>query len=125
LNIPLGEIFRNDMGNMYAKFYEFIMHIKGDIDLSLFSFSEICRLKEQELRRTSYMKDVALYERLASMVERQRLRMMGNEAVLLAPVGVDLARVGGELREARRRLLVGGGTHGAQRGTTKERRSVP
>jgi hypothetical protein len=60
--IPLGEIFSNDMGSMHTKFYEFIMHRKGDIDLSLLSFSEICRLKEQELRRTSYMKDVVLYE---------------------------------------------------------------
>jgi hypothetical protein len=33
--IPLGEIFRNDMRSMHAKFYEFIMHRKGDIDLSL------------------------------------------------------------------------------------------
>jgi hypothetical protein len=32
------------------------------------------------------------------MVERQRLGMKGNEAALWAHVGVDLARVGGELR---------------------------
>jgi hypothetical protein len=38
------------------------MHIKGDIDLSLLSFSKICRLNEQELRITSYMKNVVIYE---------------------------------------------------------------
>jgi hypothetical protein len=43
-------------------FYEFIMHRNGDIDLSLLSFSKIHRLNEQELRITSYMKDVVLYE---------------------------------------------------------------
>jgi hypothetical protein len=62
LNIPLGEILRNDMRSMHVKFYEFIMHIKRDIDLSLFSFSKLCRLNEKELRITSYMKDVVLYE---------------------------------------------------------------
>jgi hypothetical protein len=60
--IPLGAIFSNDMRSIHATFYEFIMHRKGDIDLSLFLFSEICRLKEQELKRTSYMKDVVIYE---------------------------------------------------------------
>jgi hypothetical protein len=60
--VPLGELLRNDMRSMHAKFYEFIMHIKGDIDLSLLSFSKICRLNEQELRITSYMKDVVIYE---------------------------------------------------------------
>jgi hypothetical protein len=55
LNVPLGELLRNDMRSMQAKFYEFIMHRKGDIDLSLFSFSKICRLNEQELRITSYI----------------------------------------------------------------------
>jgi hypothetical protein len=43
-------------------FNEFIIHRKGDIALSLLSFSKICRLNEYELRITSYMKDVALYE---------------------------------------------------------------
>jgi hypothetical protein len=43
-------------------FYEFIMHRNGDIDLSLLSFSKIHRLNEQELRTTSYMKDVVLYK---------------------------------------------------------------
>jgi hypothetical protein len=64
--IPLLEIFTNDMGSMHAYVYEFIMHRKGDIDLSLFSFSYICRLKDQELTRTSYMKDVVLYEWIAT-----------------------------------------------------------
>jgi hypothetical protein len=62
LNVPLGHLFRNDMGSMSVKFNEFSMHRKWDIDLSLFLFSEICRLKEQELRKTSYMKDVVMYE---------------------------------------------------------------
>jgi hypothetical protein len=46
------------------QFYEFIMHIKGDIDLSLLSFSKIRRLNKQKLRITSYIKYVALYERI-------------------------------------------------------------
>jgi hypothetical protein len=33
LNVPFGEHLRNEMRSMHAKFYEFIMHIKGDIDL--------------------------------------------------------------------------------------------
>jgi hypothetical protein len=49
------------MRRMHAKFYEFIMH-RRDIDLSLLSFSKICRLNEHELRITSYMKDVVLYK---------------------------------------------------------------
>jgi hypothetical protein len=63
LNVPLIEILRNDMRSMHDKFYEFIVHRKGDIDLSLLSFSIICRLNEQELRITSYMKDVVLHDR--------------------------------------------------------------
>jgi hypothetical protein len=62
LNASLGKLLRNDMRSMHAKFYEFIMHIKGDIDLSLLSFSKFCRLNEQKLRITFYMKDVVLYE---------------------------------------------------------------
>jgi hypothetical protein len=62
LKIPLDDLFRNDMGSMHANFDEFRMHRKEDIDLSFFSFSEIYRLKEQELRRTSCMKDVVLSE---------------------------------------------------------------
>jgi hypothetical protein len=50
------------MRSIHAKFYEFIMHRKGDIDLSLLSFSKICRLNEQELRIDSCMKDVVLHE---------------------------------------------------------------
>jgi hypothetical protein len=50
------------MRSIHAKFYEFIMHRKGDIDLSLLSFSTICRLNEQELRIDSCMKDVVLHE---------------------------------------------------------------
>jgi hypothetical protein len=33
LNVSLGELFRNNVESMHAKCYEFIMHIKGDIDL--------------------------------------------------------------------------------------------
>jgi hypothetical protein len=66
LNVPLGDLSGNGMRSMHAKFYEFIKHRKVDIELSLFSFSKICRLNEQELRITSYMKDVVLYERILS-----------------------------------------------------------
>jgi hypothetical protein len=44
LNENFGEILINDMKSIHAKFYEFIVHRKLDIDLQLFSFSEICRL---------------------------------------------------------------------------------
>jgi hypothetical protein len=44
LNENFGEILINDMKSIHAKFYEFIVHSKLDIDLQLFSFSEICRL---------------------------------------------------------------------------------
>jgi hypothetical protein len=54
------------MRSIHAKFYEFSMHRKGDIDLSLFSFSKVCRLNEQELRITYYMKDVVLYEGIST-----------------------------------------------------------
>jgi hypothetical protein len=47
LNVSLGELLMNDMRSMHAMFYEFIMHIKGDIDLSLLSFSKIYKLNEQ------------------------------------------------------------------------------
>jgi hypothetical protein len=33
LNVSLDYLFMNDMESMYDKYYEFIMHIKGDIDL--------------------------------------------------------------------------------------------
>jgi hypothetical protein len=33
LNVPLGDLFRNDMESMHAKCYESRMHRKGDIDL--------------------------------------------------------------------------------------------
>jgi hypothetical protein len=44
--MSLGELLRNDLRSIHAKFYEFNMHRKGgiDIDLSLLVFSEICRL---------------------------------------------------------------------------------
>ena len=60
--MPLGELFRNGMRSMHTEFHEFSMHRKGDINLSLFSFSKICTLEEQELRRIDYMKDVVLDE---------------------------------------------------------------
>jgi hypothetical protein len=44
LKMPLGELFMNDLWCMHAKFHEFNMHIKGDMNLSLFSFSEFCRM---------------------------------------------------------------------------------
>jgi hypothetical protein len=33
LNVPLGELFSNDMESMQAMCYEFNMHRKRDIDL--------------------------------------------------------------------------------------------
>jgi hypothetical protein len=33
LNVQLGYILSNDMRSIHAKFYEFIVHRKGDIDL--------------------------------------------------------------------------------------------
>jgi hypothetical protein len=60
--MPLGGLISNDMWSMNPTFYEFSMHMQGDIDLSLLSFYEICRLNEHELRITSYMKDVVIYE---------------------------------------------------------------
>jgi hypothetical protein len=62
LNVPLGEPLSNDTGSMHAKFYEFTMHRKVDIDLSLLSFYKLCRLNKQKLRITSYKKDVVLHE---------------------------------------------------------------
>ncbi len=61
LNMPLGEQICDGMRSAHDKFNEFIRHKKGDINLSSFLFYEFCRLKEQELRRTYYMKDVVLY----------------------------------------------------------------
>jgi hypothetical protein len=40
--MSLGELFRNDIRSINAKFHEFSLHKKRDINLSLFSFSEIC-----------------------------------------------------------------------------------
>jgi hypothetical protein len=50
------------MERLYAKFCEFNMHIKGYMNLSLFSLSEFCRLAEQEFRRLGYIKDVVQKE---------------------------------------------------------------
>jgi hypothetical protein len=46
LNVPLGDHLWDDMRSLHVKFHEFIMSGKEDIDLSLFSSSEIFRLKE-------------------------------------------------------------------------------
>jgi hypothetical protein len=43
LNVTLGELLKNHRRSIHAKLNEFIMHGKGDINLSLLSFSEICR----------------------------------------------------------------------------------
>ncbi len=53
--MPLGEQIQDDMRNLNDKFHEFNTHIKEDIDLSLFSFSEICTLGEYESRIFEYM----------------------------------------------------------------------
>jgi hypothetical protein len=50
------------MMSLHAKFCKFNMHRKGDINLSLFLFSEFCTLEEQEFGRITYMKDVVIYE---------------------------------------------------------------
>jgi hypothetical protein len=42
--MPLGEQIRDDMWSAHAKFHEFSMYRKGDINLSLFSFSQICTM---------------------------------------------------------------------------------
>jgi hypothetical protein len=42
--MPLGEQIRDDVRSMHANFHEFSMHRKGDMNLSLFSFSEICTM---------------------------------------------------------------------------------
>jgi hypothetical protein len=61
LNIPLGYHIWGIIRRVHAKYHEFRRYGGGDMNLSSFSFSEFCRLKEKELRRTSYMKDVVLY----------------------------------------------------------------
>jgi hypothetical protein len=53
--MPLGDLSRNDMWSMHAKFYEFSMHNKCDINLPLFSFSELYPSVEHEFRRFEYM----------------------------------------------------------------------
>jgi hypothetical protein len=52
--MTLFEQIRDDMRSAHAKFHEFSMHTKGDINLSLFSFPELSRF--------DYMKDVVLDE---------------------------------------------------------------
>jgi hypothetical protein len=44
-NMPLGENISDDMRSLHAMFCEFSMHIKGYMNLSLFSFFEFCTLK--------------------------------------------------------------------------------
>jgi hypothetical protein len=55
LKMPLGELLRNDMRSMHANVYEFSMHRKGDINLSLFRFSKICTKEYYESRIFEYM----------------------------------------------------------------------
>jgi hypothetical protein len=54
--MPLGEHIRDDIRNVHDKFNEFIMHRKGDINLSLFSLSEIYTIAEHEYRGFEYMR---------------------------------------------------------------------
>jgi hypothetical protein len=42
--MPLGEFFKDDMWNLHAKFHKFSRQRNGNINLSLFSFSEICTM---------------------------------------------------------------------------------
>jgi hypothetical protein len=44
LNMPLGERIMDDMRSVHDKFHEFSMYRKGDINLSLIFFSEICTM---------------------------------------------------------------------------------
>jgi hypothetical protein len=44
LKMPLGEFFKDDMWNLHAKFHKFSRQRNGNINLSLFSFSEICTM---------------------------------------------------------------------------------
>ncbi len=53
--MPLGEQIRHDMRSVHDKIHEFSMHIKGDINLSLFSFSEICTKGHYGSRIFEYM----------------------------------------------------------------------
>jgi hypothetical protein len=50
------------MRSVNVKFHEFIMHRIADMNISLLYFFEFFTLEEQELERTTYMKDVILYE---------------------------------------------------------------
>jgi hypothetical protein len=54
--MPLLEKIWDDMRSVHGKFHEFTMHIKGDISLSLFSFSEICTKEYYGSRIFEYMK---------------------------------------------------------------------
>jgi hypothetical protein len=60
----LDEKIRDDIWSSHAKFHEFNIHRDEDMNLSLFSFYEFCTLKEQELGRIAYMKDVVTDERI-------------------------------------------------------------
>jgi hypothetical protein len=44
------------MNNVHEKFHESIIHIKGDINLSLVSFSKICTKEYYGSRIFEYMK---------------------------------------------------------------------
>jgi hypothetical protein len=50
------------MSSVQVMFHDFIKHRGGDMNLSIFSFSEFCTLEEQELGRIVHIKDVVLYE---------------------------------------------------------------
>jgi hypothetical protein len=54
--MPLDERIRDGMRSMHDKFHEFSMHIKGDINLSLFPFFEICPKEYYGSRIIEYMK---------------------------------------------------------------------
>jgi hypothetical protein len=62
LNMPLGEHIGDDMRDEHAKFYEFSIHRKVDINLSLFLFYEICTIGEYESRRFEYMTIKVLFK---------------------------------------------------------------
>jgi hypothetical protein len=62
--MPLGELFRNDMSSVHAMFNEYSMYKKGDINLSLFSFSKIWTKEYHESRRFEYMTMILRFQGL-------------------------------------------------------------
>jgi hypothetical protein len=56
MNMPLGEWMRDNIWSVHENIHEFSIHIKGDINLSMYSFSEICTREYYGSRIFKYMK---------------------------------------------------------------------